>query len=360
MFNSHSATRKGGHTVAVFGATGHTGQFVITELLRRGLTPIAIARDEKRLSASGFQDRSVETRVATINSSSSLDQALAGSAAVINCAGPFLDTAVPVLEAALRAGIHYLDVTAEQMSALELFERYATPARDAGIIAVPAMGFYGGLGDMLATAAIGDWTEVDEINISIALDSWEPTQGTRLTGKRNTHRRLHVTDGKLAQLPDPAPTASWQFPEPFGIQEIVELPFTETVLIPRHVQVSALHSYLNLTPLRDLRDSSTPPPTPSDDTGRSAQIFMVDVVVRKGTETRRVIAQGRDIYAFTAPLVVEATLRILGGEAEERGVLAPGSMFDALNFLQSLAPSHLTFDVISAGDPRSAVLGHQL
>ena len=33
--------------VVVFGATGHTGRFVIAELLRREMTPIAIARDAK-------------------------------------------------------------------------------------------------------------------------------------------------------------------------------------------------------------------------------------------------------------------------------------------------------------------------
>lgn len=192
---------------------------------------------------------------------------------------------------------------------------------------------------------MGDWDAADEICIAIALDSWHPTQGTRLTGKRNTARRLFVSDGKLAPLPDPAPTASWHFPEPFRIQDVVELPFSESVVIPSHLQVSTLHSYLNLAPLRELRDSSTPPPAPADETGRSAQIFMMDVVARKGTETRRVTAQGRDIYAFTAPLVVEATQHILDGKVEGRGVLAPGSMFDARNFLQSLAPSHLTFEI---------------
>jgi short subunit dehydrogenase-like uncharacterized protein len=251
--------------------------------------------------------------------------------------------AEPVMEAALRARIHYLDVTAEQASALAIFERYAISARDAGIIAVPAMGFYGGMGDLLATAAMVDWGAADEICIANALNSWQPTRGTRLTGKRNTARRLIVADGKLAPLPDPAPTASWHFPEPFGVQDVVELPFTAAVVIPRHLRVSTLHSYLNLAPLRDLRDlrdPTTPPPTPADETGRSAQIFMMDVVARKGSETRRVIAQGRDIYAFTAPLVVEAAQRILDGAVEKRGVFAPGSMFDALNFLQSLDPKY--------------------
>jgi hypothetical protein len=62
-------------------------------------------------------------------------------------------------------------------------------------------------------------------------------------------------------------------------------------------------------------------------------------------ETRRAIVRGRDIYAFTAPLVVEAVQRILNGAVEGVGVLAPGEMFDAPNFLRALTPEYLTFVV---------------
>ncbi len=72
---------------------------------------------------------------------------MAGAAAVINCAGPFLDTATPVIEAALRAGIHYLDVAAEQAAARAAFEQFSDSARSAGVTILPAMGFYGGLAD---------------------------------------------------------------------------------------------------------------------------------------------------------------------------------------------------------------------
>jgi hypothetical protein len=115
-------------------------------------------------------------------------------------------------------------------------------------------------------------------------------------------------------------------------------------LIGRHLRVSHLHTHLNLAPLRDLRDSTTPPPGAADETGRSAQIFLVDVIVRNGMDTRRVIARGRDIYAFTAPLVVEAAQRILDGAAEGVGVLAPGEMFDAPSFLRALAREDLSFE----------------
>ncbi len=109
--------------------------------------------------------------MASIDDPASLDRAISGAAAVINCAGPFLDTATPVIEAALRAHIHYLDVTAEQPVAFAAFEQFADAAQDAGVVIVPALGFYGGLGDLLATAAMADWVAADEICIAVALDS---------------------------------------------------------------------------------------------------------------------------------------------------------------------------------------------
>ena len=335
-------SRESTPSVAVFGASGHTGRFVVTELLRRGFRPIPIGRDAARLA--GFQARGINSRTANIDDPSSLDQALAGADAVINCAGPFLDTAEPLVAAALRARVHYLDVTAEQSSAVATFERFPTPARDAKIVVVPAMGFYGGFGDLLATAAMGNWPSADEIRIAIALNCWQPTQGTRLTGQRNTATRLVLRGGKLVPIGNP-PASSWAFPEPFGLQDMKELPLTETILIGRHLRVSNLQTCINLAPLRDLHNPATPPPQAADATGRSAQRFLVDVIVRNGASTSHVFAQGRDIYAFTAPLVVEAVQRILNGAAQGVGVRTPGELFDAPDFLRSLAPEHITFEI---------------
>jgi hypothetical protein len=190
---------------------------------------------------------------------------------------------------------------------------------------------------------MGNWDSADEIRLGIALDSWRPTQGTRITGQRNTARRLVIEDGKFAPLAQPAPQTFWDFPEPFGRQDVSEVPFSEVPVIARHLRVARLRTYLNNAPLRDLRDSTTPPPIAADERGRSAQIFLVDVAVRKGSRVRRAMAQGQDIYAFTAPLVVEAIERILDGRTSSNGALAPGETFDAADFLRVLAPEYLTF-----------------
>lgn len=92
-------------TVAVYGATGHTGRFVVAELARRGLRAIRIGRDAARLAEHGGDTALALARVAAIDDPAALDAALHGAAAVINCAGPYLDTALPLADAALRAGI---------------------------------------------------------------------------------------------------------------------------------------------------------------------------------------------------------------------------------------------------------------
>jgi len=343
MNAASNGIREKSRTVAVFGASGHTGRFVIADLLRRGFAPLAVTRDSGKLEALRFKDRGVLTARATIDDPASLDCAFADAAAVINCAGPFLDTANAVAAAAIRSRIHYLDVTAEQPSAQATFETFDSAARKVGTVVLPGTAFYGGLSDLLATAAVADWDFVDEMRIGIGLDSWHPTLGTRITGYRNTARRLMVVEGRLQPLP--APELSWNFPEPLGRQDVIELSFSEIILINRHLRVGNLHTYINHASLRDLRDPNTPPPVAADETGRSSQRFLIEVIARCGDEQRRAIARGRDIYAVSATLVCEAAQRILRGEVQAVGAHSLGELFDANGFLQALTPNHLTFQV---------------
>jgi uncharacterized protein YbjT (DUF2867 family) len=326
--------------VTVFGAYGHTGRFVVKELRRRGATPILAGRDAAQLAAMRIAYPGLETRIASAEEPQLLDSAVAGSAAVINCAGPFADTAIPVIEASLRASVHYLDTAAEQRAVLTVFERFATAARDARVTVVPAMAFYGGLGDLMATAAMADWEAADEIAIAVALDGWRPTRGTRLTGARNPGPRYVYSNSKLERA-DVLPGRRWRFPEPFGDLAVVALPLAETITISRHLRAPEIGMFLNEAPLADLHDPDTPPPVPADESGRSSQRFVMDVIVRRGESERRLVAKGRDIYATTAPIVVEATERIVNGLARRTGVAAAGDAFDARDFLRALSPAHV-------------------
>ncbi len=189
---------------------------------------------------------------------------------------------------------------------------------------------------------MGDWKEADEVQLASALDSWKPTPGTRLTGERNPGRRSVFSKKRLSFVDEPLRSLSWDFPPPFGRQEVLPFPLAETIVISRHLQTPEIHAYLNRAALDDIHDLRTPAPTPVDDSGRSDQRFRMEAIVRRGETKRRAAALGRDIYAITAPLVVEAAERILASDMKTAGTVAPGELFDAAAFLHALSPQFLS------------------
>jgi len=336
-----------GQQVMVFGAYGHTGRFVVTELGERGFRPVLSGRDADQLEALAHET-GWEARPASVDDPDSLDRALAGAAAVINCAGPFATTAAPVIEAALRARIPYLDVAAEIEANVDTFERFADRAREAGTLVVPAMAFFGGLGDLLVTAAARDWTKADEAHIAYGLSSWHPTTGTRTAGavsrERRDGRRVRYSGGRLEYRDDASPILDWSFPEPLGRRSVIgEFTMADVVTVPTHLSVPEVQTYMTVEAARDIAAPETPVPAAADEQGRSDQTFLVDVVVRSGDAERRAVARGRDIYAVTAPLVVEAVARVLTGRTDAVGVVSAGEAFDAPDFLRALAP-HITLE----------------
>jgi short subunit dehydrogenase-like uncharacterized protein len=325
----HSTTKP----IAVYGATGHTGRFVVQEAQRLGLPIVAVGRDAARLEE--MFPSPVTRRVAALDDPASLEQAFAGCAVVINCAGPYLDTAAPVTQAALRAGCHVIDVTAEQASAQATFADFDAPARAAGRVAIPAAGFFGGLADLLA-GALASPGPIDEITVAIALDRWWPTDGTRKTGQRNKVPRVVVQDGRLVRLTPSAKVADWTFSPPLGNQPMVELPFSEIITLSHHLQAGVIRSLLNRSALDDIRDATTPPPTAADDRGRSAQRFEMVVQLLQDGATRTAGARGQDIYAVTAPIVIEAALRLMPASYRQSGALALAEAVDPAELLRSL------------------------
>ncbi|WP_409495407.1 NAD(P)H-binding protein [Amycolatopsis sp. cmx-11-12] len=328
-----------GFNVAVFGAYGHTGRFVVAELRERGFGVLAVGRDEAKLRGLPWPDLMI--RQASVYDPATLDRAFEGADAVINAAGPFADTAAPVIEAALRAGVPYLDVAAELEANIDTFARFGDRAEEATVI--PAMAFFGGLGDLLVTAAMGEWTSADEVHIAYGLSSWHPTDGTRAASKvsreRRNGKRLRFSGGRIEYRDDALPTLDWDFPAPWGTSAVLgEFTMADVVTVPSHLAIPEVTTYMTVDAAREV----VAPETPSLATdGPSSQTFVVDVVVRSGGEERRIVAQGRDIYAITAPLVVEAVQRVLDGRTKARGVVSAGEIFDAADFLAALAP-HIT------------------
>ena len=327
------------HNVAVYGATGHTGRFVASELERRG---VAVRRIARRAFANSIAQNDAGPRnwaSASCDEPDALDRALDGADAVINCAGPFLDTAPAVIEAALRAGAHYFDIAAEQRSVRQSLATYNADAEDRGIVVLPAMAFYGGLADLLVAKLCTGLRVVDEILVGVALDNWRPTAGTLRTGERNSARRLIVSGGRLAPLPNPAARGRWQFPLPFGDLPVASVPLSEIITISKHIAASKVESFMNEAPLEDLKRGDALPRASEEAPVASPQTFIMDVFASGDGVSRRLAAFGHDIYAVSAPLVVEACVRVLSQRPQKAGAFAPAELFDPVDFLAALSPN---------------------
>ena len=151
------------------------------------------------------------------------------------------------------------------------------------------------------------------------------------------------SDGRFEYRTDDAPVLEWTFPPPLGTQPVIgEFTMADTLTISRHLPAPRIHSYMTRVAVDDLSSPDVSPPVAADASGRSAQTFLVEVVVRRRGEERRAVASGRDIYAISAPLVVEAARRIVSGLVETAGALTAGEAFDARDFLTSLSPEPLS------------------
>jgi hypothetical protein len=143
----------------------------------------------------------------------------------------------------------------------------------------------------------------------------------------------------------PAQPRVWKFGAPFGDEPVVELPFSEMITITHHLRATEVHTYLTKSSLDDIRNPDTPPPQLDPETGRSPQQFRMEVVVSRDGTVRRAAASGRDIYAVSAPIVVEAAVRVSSDPGHAGGAFALGERFDAADFLRALAPRHLDVEI---------------
>jgi short subunit dehydrogenase-like uncharacterized protein len=173
--------------IVVYGATGTTGTLVAEELCRRGFDLVLAGRDRGRLSDLAKKLGGLPIRQAQVHDAAALEEAVAGAAVVVSCAGPFLVVGEPVLRAAIAAGAHYLDCSGEQAFVREAYERYDSRARKAGVSAVPGFGFEVALGDWAAgraaalvriAAEVAESEPIEEVAIGYAVAGFRPSGGT--------------------------------------------------------------------------------------------------------------------------------------------------------------------------------------
>jgi saccharopine dehydrogenase (NAD+, L-lysine-forming) len=150
--------------VAVLGGAGAMGRAVVYDLARAG-HPVRILEADRAAAervARRYGGRHCEVDTADAADPAILARKLRGAAVVVHCAPYRLN--LTVMEAALRAGCHYLDLGGLFHTTRRQLRRHAD-FRRAGLLAVLGMGSAPGISNVLARAAADPLRRVRSIGV---------------------------------------------------------------------------------------------------------------------------------------------------------------------------------------------------
>jgi len=122
----------------LYGSTGFTGDLIAREAIQRGLRPVLAGRNPAKVEAQA-RELGLDCRVLNLNDTAALGRAVGEVGAVLNCAGPFIHTCKSMLEACLKEGTHYLDITGE-IPVFEMLAACDAEARTRGVTLLPGAG----------------------------------------------------------------------------------------------------------------------------------------------------------------------------------------------------------------------------
>jgi short subunit dehydrogenase-like uncharacterized protein len=366
--------------IVVYGATGFTGKLVAEELRRREANFVIAGRNAGKLRdiAAGLGE--VPFTVAPLDDPAALRALLEPAAAVIACAGPFIEHGEPVVAAAAETGTHYVDTTGEQPFMQMVFARYGKRAADNGAVLVTGMGFDYVPGDLIASLAAAGMGPLEEIVIAYWVRGFAATRGT-------TRSTLEIMSGGDEQWRDggwrPSPRSvdggRWDFGAPIGERRMLRYPAGEQITVPRHVETANVRTLLSgmmlperlmplvpltmpvvglalRTPLRRAAEAliDRMPEGPSEEDRRKARFTISCEARAVGGGSRRAKVSGPDVYGLTAVTTVEGALRAADPGFDRSGALAPAQAFDPASFLDSLAGFGVSYEVEAAPQPVAA------
>jgi short subunit dehydrogenase-like uncharacterized protein len=140
--------------VVIYGANGFSGRLIAEFLREYNTSFIAAGRSAARIRDVMEHVPGIETAdfeiVETAGSLDDLVRLFEGAKVVCNTAGPFIYNGAGVIEAALKAGCHYLDIGGEQTWVREVAEKWGEKFAARRLLASPATAFMCAVSDAAA------------------------------------------------------------------------------------------------------------------------------------------------------------------------------------------------------------------
>ncbi|MFE9582619.1 saccharopine dehydrogenase NADP-binding domain-containing protein [Nocardia sp. NPDC006044] len=337
--------------IAVYGATGITGGYVLTELRRRGHTPILVGRNETRVRAAAIAAGlpSAQIRIAGLSDHDALVAAFAGADVVISSLPAYVEHGAAVLAAAIDAGAHYTDMSGEQLFLKQVFDEFGPRAAAAGVSLVAGVTDSNLPGDLLGyltTRRVSGPAEVVVSHLSKSGGNGSKGSAKTVLASLDWFRGggWHYADGEL-RTGATARHDSMTFPGMTAPTAVAKFPQPPVLTIPRHSDVSYVEGVL-ATSILDTLSGFTAEIIDSLPGAPSADLRYDLVVDAFGVDGRavRVVVSGVHSYRDSALMAVAVAARPAEGTAEP-GALAPAEAFEAGEFLDALAPFGITWHI---------------
>lgn len=323
----------------IYGATGYTGRLASEFAKSLNLQLTVAGRSENKLKAlAACLD--VDYRVFAVDNPILVDDSIQGAQVLLNCSGPFLHTAKPLIEACIRTKIHYLDIAAE-LDSYELCENKHEEAKKANITLLPGCGGSVAMLGCLAGYMIEHVT--NPICIDIALHVAGPmSRGSAISAAENlTSRCLKRLDGKLVDQ-DSGYTMQFDFDDGRGTVSCFPATLPDLITLWLSAKIPNIRTFVHVAgdsfPTGNL-DALPEGPTAYE--RESNPYHIAATVTSSDGSTTRAVLHTVNGYTFTPLASVEAARRVLMGETEA-GFQTPSNLF-GYHFVESIAGSTLRY-----------------
>ncbi len=184
----------------IYGANGYTAQLIVELAVKAGLKPILAGRTASKIEP--IADKyNLETRIFNLENPKKIDHAIADIKVVLHCAGPYIHTAKPMVEACVRNMAHYLDITGE-IDVFEMLSTYDLQAERAAITILPGCGFDVVPTDCLARFLADKMPDATHLSLGFATKGGSLSHGTAMTMVENLGEDGKVRiNGKIVNRP---------------------------------------------------------------------------------------------------------------------------------------------------------------
>lgn len=225
----------------LYGASGYTGTLTAELAKRRGLTPVLAGRNRSKLEPLA-ERLGFELRVFDLERPDRVERELHGFQAVLHMAGPFRATSGPLVDACLRTGCHYLDITGEFPVFEAIWPRHAQ-AVQAGVALLPGVGFDVVPTDCLAALLHRALPDATELELAFAPLGTRPSPGTVNTWL-DILRRPSLVRAKGQVVSEPLGVRTRRVPFPSRSSNAVAVPLGDLSSAFRSTGIPSITTYL--------------------------------------------------------------------------------------------------------------------